>query len=250
MERHLFALHFFANQTDIGVGVQGDLQSDIGCTTSHQTAKMVVLLGAERIGANVPHQFGECAASRVESEADRDVRGALQISVDGLRDTNNPALDALALEILRKDGGVRVTVISAGHHKPVQIQSLHNLARGFHVLRRFDLVPAGTDHIESPHIAVHVHKIVVKFAVVPGVDPVGPVHESDNTATRAANSIVNSGQNVMAAGRLSATQHNSDLQRLDLNGVTVPQLRQQHVLGVREQLADLVNKLVVRGHGI
>ena len=210
LDRLLLLLDLLADEGEVGVGLEGTFHGDVGGGAAHQTNEVVVLLGGESIHANIANQFGVDFASGVETEGDGDVV-VLQVTVDGLGTANDVGAVVNALEILGKQGSVGVGVISTNHNETVQVEVVADLGGGLELVVSLDLITARADHIESTHISVLVHELVIDLDVLSSENATRTVAEAIHIAADLLDKVVNTSNDVMTAGSLTTGKNNTNV---------------------------------------
>mmetsp|Transcript_20396 Transcript_20396/g.44451 ORF Transcript_20396/g.44451 Transcript_20396/m.44451 type:complete len:260 (-) Transcript_20396:29-808(-) len=202
---------------------------------------MVILLRGERVEGNVADELRICAAGRVEAERHRDLRGTLEIAVDGLRAADDLRSAAYFLELLGKESAVGVGVVPTDDHQAIQLELFTDFPGGYELLRRLDLVPSAANHVEAARVAVAIHHDVVDLRHVAGEESMRAIAEAvrDRTWPGALHSIVDSRHDVVTSWCLSSAENNADLEALGwINGSSTPQTDGRHAISGGKEALD------------
>ena len=215
---HLFRLHFFGNEGDVRMGLQGGFQSDMGSGTSHKLDEVPVFLRRVGVAHDVADQFGVGLDSRIEAERGFDVF-VFQVAVDGFRATANDALGILRLEIFTENGRIRVGVVAADDDDSVELLLVGDLQAFLPLFFGFQLGSSRLDDIESAGIAVGVHHLAVNNDELAVFESGRSAEETEKPAALvdALDAVEKARDNIVSTGSLTARKDNADIDRLGVS---------------------------------
>ncbi len=197
------------------MGLERAFQRHVARGAAHQADEVPVLDRGRRVAADVADQLGVDLARRVEAERRLDLL-VLHVAVDRLRDADDARLAFLTPQVLGEQRGVRVRIVAADDHQAVEPHLLEVVAACLEVLGLLDLVAPAHDHVEAAGVAVLVDHLGGDLVVLALDDAAGALQEAEELAVpvRSLERIEQPGDDVVPARRLSARQHDADLQRL------------------------------------
>ena len=76
-----------------------------------------------------------------------------------------------------------------------------------------DFITARTDHVETSHISVLVHELIVDLHILAGEHTTRTVAESVHISTNFLGEIVDSGNHVVTSRSLTSRKHHTDVHR-------------------------------------
>mmetsp|Transcript_69418 Transcript_69418/g.165423 ORF Transcript_69418/g.165423 Transcript_69418/m.165423 type:complete len:537 (-) Transcript_69418:330-1940(-) len=170
--------HLLSKKTGVGPREQGHFQGNIGRRSAHEPDQVVVLLRTQGINGHIAYQGGVGLAGSVEAEGHRDVRWALEITVDGLGRTDNLGLAAIGLEVLGQDGTVRVRIVSADDDQAIKANRVANSHGVPELLLRLNLVASTAQHVKAACVAEPVHDLIRDDHKIAREHPVRPIQKA------------------------------------------------------------------------
>jgi len=216
-EGHLLLGDFLGDDRDVRLGLERAFESDVRRRAAHQLDEVPVFLGRVRVAADVADEFAVDAAGGVEAEAGFDPL-VLEVAVDGLRAADHLDRNVVALEVFSQHAGVGVGVVAADDDQRGDAELFAVGAGRFELFVGFKLGPAGADHVEAAGVAVGVDDRVVEFHVLVFDQAVRSLEEAEELVrlVERLEAVVESGDDVVAAGGLSAGEDHADADRVGL----------------------------------
>ena len=179
VDGQLVFFDLLADEDDVGMGLEGHLQGDVGGAAAHEAVEMPVLQVRLAVGIEVADLGGKGHAGRVVAEGNLQEARDLEVAVDGLGDADD--LGAQLPQILRQEGGVGVGVVAPHHHQAVQLEGGAGLPALLHLLGGVDLVPAGAQHVEAAGVFVRATISAVTSRCWLVMMPLGPARKPMST---------------------------------------------------------------------
>ena len=240
-ERLLFRFNFFRDQSQVHVGLEDTFQRDVGSGTAHQLDEVPVFLGRVGVAGNVADNFAVNFAGGVETEGSFD-KAVLQVTIDGLRAADNLDGHVFRLVVFSQQAGVGVGVVTADNDDGGDAESLRIDSALVELFGQFQFGSAGADHIEPAGVAVGIHEVVGDFNVFVVDQTAGTALETVELGSRvqALDTVVNTGNNVVTAGCLTAGEDHTHIDRVrQLFTVTGCKSQVRHVAGGGKESCDL-----------
>ena len=241
-EGHLLLSHFLTDEADVGLGLQGAFQGNVGSGTAHDLDEMPVLLGGIGIAGDVADQFGIRLGRGVKTEGSFDIF-VLQVAVDRLGAADDLDAGVVGSHVLGQHSRVGVGIVAADDHDRGQAVSGSHFGHDLELFFRFQLGTAGTDDVETAGVAVFIDKLIRKLNEIIVDQSGGAALEAkeDVVAVRGLERIVQAADHVMPAGSLAAGKDHAD-HLLLRRGVVAALFEGDFVVavGVGEEGLDLV----------
>ena len=217
-------------------------ERDVGSGTPHQLDEVPVFFSGIRIALNVADQFAVDFGSGVETERCFD-EFVLEVAVDGFRAADDLNGNVFLLVVFGKEAGVGVGVVAADDDEGGDSKSLAVFRAFIELLFQFEFGSAGTDHVESAGVAVCVHEIIGDFDIAVVDESARTAFEAIEFAAgvEALDAVIQSGDDVVSAGSLSAGEDDADVDRFHFRfGIGFFKLEHRHVAGGREESVDFL----------
>ena len=219
-QRHLLGGDFLTDQADVGLGLQGALQSNVGSRTAHDLDEMPVLLGGVGIPLDVADDLAVGLGGGIEAEGALDVL-VLQVAVNGLGAADDLHAGVVSGHVLGQHSGVGVGVVAADDDDGGDAVLLADLSGNGKLLFGFQLGSAGADDVKSAGVAELIHVLVIQDPVIVLQQTAGAALEAvqDIVGVGGLQCVVQAADNVVAAGCLTAGQDDTHDLLLGLGGV-------------------------------
>lgn len=242
LQLHLLALHFFGNEADVRMSLEGGFKSDVGSGAAHELDEVPVLAGGVGVAHDVADEFGIGLDGSVETEGGFDVF-VLQVAVDGLRAAADDAGGTVRLEVFAENGSVRVGVVTTDNHDSVELLGLGDSHALLELFFGFELGTAGLDDVESASVAVGIHDLFVDHDELAVFEAAWATEEAEELRLRvnALDTVEDTGDNVVSTRSLTTGKDNANVQSLSFAvSLAGLQLNVRSTVGVREQGLDLL----------
>ena len=217
----VFGFHLFRYDTNVGLALQSAFQSDVRSRTSHQFDEMPIFTGRVCIALDI---------------ADNLCMFVLQISVNGLRTSDNLHTAFLGCVIFSQDTSVRIGVVATDDDNGFNSQFLDDFKSFFELFLFFEFGTSGTDHVKTARIAILVYDVSRQFHIF-------VVHQSAGTQNKAIqlafrvqsfNTVEQSANDIMPAGSLASGKNYTDVERGVRLSLARNELNKRHSISVRE----------------
>ena len=239
---HLLGSHFLADQADVGLGLQGALQSHMRGGTAHDLDEVPVLLGGVGVTLNVADDLGVGLGGGVEAEGALDIL-VLQVAVDGLGAADDLDAGVVGSAVLSQNSGVGVGVVAADDDQRVDTVLAAVGDNDLKLLLGLQLGTAGADDVEAAGVAVLVDVLIAENDEVVIQQAGGAALEAIQFIflVGGLQGIVQTADHVVAAGSLTAGQDYAHHQLAGFRGVlTLFEDDLVLAVGVGEQRLDLL----------
>ena len=181
VEGLVLSLYFFADDSDVGLYLQGALEGDVRSRAAHELDEVPVLASRVTVALDVTDDFSVDLRSGVEAEGGLDLL-VLQVTVDGLGAANDLDGSADALVVFCEDCSVGVGVVTTDDDQRTDVELLEDLETLVELSRLLELRTARADDVEAAGIAVLVDDIGRQLDVVVLYETVRTHEEAIETA--------------------------------------------------------------------
>ena len=241
VEALFLSLHFFGDEADVGLHLQGAFEGDVRSRATHEFDEVPVLASGVGVALDVTDHFCVSFASGVETERSFDLV-VLEVTVDGLGATDDLHAGVLGCEVFGQYASVGVGVVAADDYDGVDAQLANDLETLFKLCFFLELGATRTDHVETAGVAIFVDQGVVHLDVLV-VDETAGAHEEAvelGIGVLLFQTVVETANHVVTAGSLSARKDDADVDGcIFLLLVGGFEANEGHTVGVGEEGFDL-----------
>ena len=126
VERLVSGFHFFRDDANVRVRLQGAFQSDMRSRASHQFDEVPVFARRIAVALDISDYFRIDLACRIEAER-RFYLLVFQIAVDRFRAADHLHAGSDRFVIFRQYAGIRIRVVAADNHERLNVELFQNL---------------------------------------------------------------------------------------------------------------------------
>ena len=125
-DRLVAVLALFGDDHEVGMGLEGTLDCEVGWLLAHESDEVPVLDGRGTVSEHVSDQLRVDLRCCVESNSRLEIV-VLEVTVDRCRHYNDPAWSFICLEIFRKIKSICHCISGSNNYQTIQFQIVCNL---------------------------------------------------------------------------------------------------------------------------
>ena len=248
VEALFLSLHFFGDEADVGLHLQGAFEGDVRSRATHEFDEVPVLASGVGVALDVTDHFCVSFASGVETERRFDLV-VLEVPVNRLGATDHLHAGVLGGEVFGEYASVGVRVVPTDDDHGVDAEFADDFETLFELCFFFELRTTRTNHVETTGVAVFVDEGVGHFEILVINETAGAHEEAVElrSGVLLLETVIETANHVVTAGSLTAGEDDADVDgSIFLLFVGGFEADEGHAVGVGEECFDfflIVNTL-------